>query len=145
MAVFSAAMMVWTAFGDYSVRDEGLLYFIDEVYAHIATDILLLCIISLLFVRYAERNITIPMEKLAEVAEDYISGDKDGEPDYKMVMERCSKYIGSCGEAGKLAEVFCDMSVNLEKYIDNLTKATAEKERIDTELNLAREILNWTP
>ncbi len=140
MAVFSAVMMAWTAFGDYSGDDTERLYFVDRVYAHIAIDILLFCLISLFFVRYAERNITIPMEKLAEAAEDYISAGRSGEPDYKMVIERCGRYIGSYGEAGKLAEVFCDMSVNLEKYIDNLTKATAEKERIDTELNLAREI-----
>ena len=43
-------------------------------------------------------------------------------------------------EVGDLAAAFNDMSSSLTKYIDNLTKVTAEKERIGAELNVATQI-----
>ncbi|MBO5551601.1 MAG: SpoIIE family protein phosphatase [Lachnospiraceae bacterium] len=43
-------------------------------------------------------------------------------------------------EVGDLATAFNDMSSSLTEYIDNLTKVTAEKERIGAELNVATQI-----
>lgn len=43
-------------------------------------------------------------------------------------------------EVGDLASAFNDMSASLTEYIDNLTKVTAEKERIGAELNVATQI-----
>lgn len=43
-------------------------------------------------------------------------------------------------EIGDLATSFNNMSASLTEYIDNLTKVTAEKERIGAELNVATQI-----
>ncbi len=43
-------------------------------------------------------------------------------------------------EVGDLALAFNNMSASLTEYIDNLTKVTAEKERIGAELNVATQI-----
>ena len=43
-------------------------------------------------------------------------------------------------EVGDLAKAFNRMTEDLKVYIKNLRKATAEKERIESELNIAREI-----
>ena len=48
--------------------------------------------------------------------------------------------ITSGDEVGKLAEAFGNMKVSLKDYIQKLTAATAAKERIESELKLAREI-----
>lgn len=140
LAILSAAMIGLIAYRELNHQITDMLDLWNRVYIYIAANLFVFCIVIVCFLRYAEKNITVPMEKLAAVATDYISAGSDGKPDTKYIIQQCSEYTAIPGEAGALAETFLDMAVNLEEYIDNLTRVTAERERIGTELNVAAKI-----
>ncbi len=48
--------------------------------------------------------------------------------------------VESEDEVGKLSQAFNKMTANLKRYVENLAKTTAEKERIHGELNVAKKI-----
>ncbi len=75
-------------------------------------------------------GITRPLRKLTVVANRVASGDLD-----QKVPE-----IRTRDEVGELATSFKTMKTSLKEYIANLTTATAERERIESELRIAREI-----
>ena len=58
----------------------------------------------------------------------------------QRIVEECAKYENVHGEAGELSRAFGKMAVDIERYIGNLTKVTAEKERIGAELDVATHI-----
>ena len=75
-------------------------------------------------------SITRPLRVLAKATEDIGSGNLDIE----------IPPITSRDEVGKLAESFTYMKSSLKKYIKELTETTAAKERIESELEIARDI-----
>lgn len=140
LAIVSAAMIGFIAYSGLASNSQDLLDLWNRVYIYIAIDLFVFCVIIVCFVQYAERNITIPMEKMADIARDYIQTEKNGKLDTRRIVSACDQYVTVHGEAGDLAEAFRDLAVNLENYIENLTKITAEKERISAELNVATQI-----
>lgn len=60
--------------------------------------------------------------------------------DSKGIKEHCTQYIHDNTETGCLARSFMRMTEDIEKYVENITKVTAEKERIGAELNIASQI-----
>ena len=95
--------------------------------------------ISMGFMWFAERKISRPVEHLADVAKEYYAehSDDDGR---KKLLEACSEYSQDNTEVGNLARSYISMAEDLESYVDNLKKVTAEKERINAELSLAASI-----
>lgn len=87
--------------------------------------ILLIMVITLI-----AGSITRPLRTLAGATKDISKGNLDIE----------SPRIKSKDEVGKLAESFDYMKTSLKQYIKDLTETTAAKERIESELNIAREI-----
>ncbi|QGY41945.1 SpoIIE family protein phosphatase [Pseudodesulfovibrio cashew] len=76
------------------------------------------------------RRITWPLTELSGSALEIASGNLDLKlPD-----------IGSNDEVGELAESFWIMKTSLKRHIANLTATTAAKERIESELRIARDI-----
>jgi len=75
-------------------------------------------------------SITRPLRILARATKDISNGNLDIE----------SPRIKSKDEVGKLAESFDYMKSSLKQYIKELTETTAAKERIESELSIAREI-----
>lgn len=75
------------------------------------------------------RRLTRPIYTLTEGA-GQISG---GNLDYRITVE-------SDDETALLSEAFNHMTDSLKDYIENLSRITAEKERIGTELDIARNI-----
>lgn len=75
-------------------------------------------------------SITQPLRALAKGTEDIATGNLD----IKLSP------IKSRDEVGKLAESFTYMKSSLKKYIKELTETTAAKERIESELKIARDI-----
>lgn len=71
-----------------------------------------------------------PLSRLASHAETLASGNLDVELPH---MDRTD-------EVGVLNRAFRYMQVSLRKYIDELTTATAKRERIEGELQIARDI-----
>ena len=70
-----------------------------------------------------------PIEKLTRGAEIISRGDLDYQLD-----------IHTDGEIQDLADAFSAMTVDLKNYIENLSRVTAERERIGAELNVAAKI-----
>ena len=141
LSILSAAMIGFLAVGEISVYVTDLLALWNRVYIYISADLLVFSVIIVCFLHYAEKNITIPLERLSYIAGKYYSESEDsGRPDTKLIAAECDKYKDVHGEAGRLARAFEEMSVNIERYIDNITRITAENERIGAELNVAARI-----
>jgi len=75
-------------------------------------------------------TITRPLRALSNSAETIATGDLDVE----------LPSIRSKDEVGILAESFAHMKASLKQYILDLTETTAAKERIESELQVARDI-----
>jgi sigma-B regulation protein RsbU (phosphoserine phosphatase) len=75
-------------------------------------------------------SITRPLRGLAMATEDIATGNLDIEV----------PAVKSQDEVGKLAESFTYMKSSLKQYIKKLTETTAAKERIESELKIARDI-----
>ena len=95
--------------------------------------------LSMGFMWFTEKKISRPVEHLAEVAKDYYAEHSDDEG-RKKLLEACSEYSKDNTEVGNLARSYISMAEDLESYVDNLQKVTAEKERINAELSLASSI-----
>jgi sigma-B regulation protein RsbU (phosphoserine phosphatase) len=76
------------------------------------------------------RSITRPLRTLSMVTQDIATGNLDVEV----------PPIRSKDEVGRLAEAFDHMRRSLKQYVRDLTTATAAKERIESELKIARDI-----
>jgi len=106
---------------------------------YIAINLLIFYMISVIFLWYCEKNITIPVESIAQIAKSFVSGGHEKQ-DSSTIVRECDLLIGNKGEAGVLAEAFKIMVLDLDTYIHNLTKITTENERITTELNVAKKM-----
>ncbi|MCI8371537.1 MAG: SpoIIE family protein phosphatase [Lachnospiraceae bacterium] len=85
-------------------------------------------LVILLSNQFAKR-LTRPIYTLTEGAETISSGNLD----YRIQVD-------SDDETALLGEAFNHMTESLKEYIQNLSQVTAEKERIGTELDIARNI-----
>jgi len=110
----------------------------NRIYVYVAISLFISYIITILILRYAEKNITIPIESIADIVKHYVSKTKKKEG--TVVVAECEKFKGIRNETGILASAFQTMVLDLEAYIDNLTKITAERERISAELDVATRI-----
>jgi len=75
-------------------------------------------------------SITRPLRILAKTTEDIAEGNLDFDP----------PKVRSDDEVGHLAESFVYMRDSLKKHIKELTQATAARERMESELKVARDI-----
>lgn len=87
--------------------------------------VLLIAIISFL-----AHSITEPLRKMSKAAEAIGGGDLDAE----------LPVITSNDEVGLLTQAFSHMKISLKEYIEQLQETTAAKERIESELSIAKEI-----
>lgn len=138
LAIVSAVIMGSFAFGELSENTTDLLAFWNKVYVYIAIDLLVFSVITVCILYYAEKQITIPLEKLSDMASEYALTDEGLST--QRIVEECAKYENVHGEAGELSKAFGKMAVDIERYIENLTKVTVEKERISAELDVATHI-----
>lgn len=91
-----------------------------------------LCTMTLVFFAFIfSKTITKPLKKLVISAEHIGKGNLDNP------IEETSQ-----DEVGQLAKAFNAMAANLKQYITNLSVAIAEKEYINSELNVAANIQN---
>jgi sigma-B regulation protein RsbU (phosphoserine phosphatase) len=115
----------------------GVLFPQDELMADITSlnrTVLFLSMAGFLFLLVAiiliAGSITRPLRSLARATEDIAIGNLDIEV----------PAVKSQDEVGKLAESFTYMKSSLKQYIKELTETTAAKERIESELKIARDI-----
>ena len=87
--------------------------------------------------RYMNRNIVKPINDIAQAAQTYV---RDKREDAQTVDHFAKLDIRTGDEIENLSIVMSQMEEDLVAYEDNLTKVTAEKQRIGTELELATRI-----
>ncbi len=90
------------------------------------------------FLLYIKKGIVKHINQLAAAAREYVSNRSNSTDPGNSRMARLDIHTGD--EIEKLAEAFKQMELDMNTYIDNLTRVTAEKERIGTELNVAKQI-----
>ncbi len=94
-------------------------------------------ILGIVLSKRIQTSIVQPINSIAKAARDYVEDKKDGsqdEPHFVLLDIRTGDEIEN------LARILSDMEQELSNYVTNLTRVTAEKERIETELSLATRI-----
>ena len=95
--------------------------------------------LSMGLMRFTERKISRPIEKLAHIAGSYYAGHSTDAQREQMITD-CAAYANDSTEVGELARSYISMVQDLGSYVTNLRTVLAEKERINAELNLASSI-----
>jgi sigma-B regulation protein RsbU (phosphoserine phosphatase) len=94
-------------------------------------------VIAVFMAKHMKKRLVIPINSVALAAENYVMDKRGGKKD----SEHFSKLnIRTGDEIENLSLIMADMERDLKEHEDNLTKVTAEKERISTELSLATRI-----
>ena len=99
--------------------------------AVLVTIILICCVIAVGTVYYY-RTLIMPIKRVSRAAGDFVKN-------HNTVTEELRK-ISTKDEIEELAQNVLKMERDINEYIDDLTKVTAEKERIGAELNVATKI-----
>ena len=93
-------------------------------------------LIAWLVVRYMNKTVTKPIEEITAAAEAYVADKKAGiEKEHFTGIE-----TGTGIEIENLADVMAQMEKENAQYEDDLTRITADRERMLTELDMARRI-----
>lgn len=87
--------------------------------------------------RRIQKTLAEPITTIAEAAQSYVSDRQNG-VDGRDHFSQLDIHTGD--EVENLSLVMADMEHSMSEYMDNLARATAEKERISTELSLATRI-----
>ena len=95
--------------------------------------------LSIGFMWFTEKKISKPVEHLAEIAGNYYE-ENSTETGRQHLISACETYAKDTTEVGNLARSYISMVKDLDSYVENLQKITAEKERINAELTLASSI-----
>ncbi len=95
-------------------------------------------LIILLFVYYAKRYLTDPIMKIIKSSTSFVEEMNCGTEPNALVY--ADTQIRSHGDIGMLAENVKSLADSVKSYMTNLKAATAERERINTELSLATKI-----
>ena len=94
-------------------------------------------IYSVLITKHTKKTVIDPINQIAQACQDYRDDKKAG----RDIKDRFSMLnIRTGDEIENLALTMADMEKDVADYVENLTKVTAEKERVSTELNMAGEI-----
>ncbi|MCR5747840.1 MAG: SpoIIE family protein phosphatase [Lachnospiraceae bacterium] len=105
--------------------------------------LVILTLLNLILVRrYFSRNLVQPVIEITNAARAYIYDDKTDEEVLSETRHDSFNLleIHTGDELEELAAVMKKMEMDLGRYIENLTEATAEKQRISTEFELANNI-----
>jgi sigma-B regulation protein RsbU (phosphoserine phosphatase) len=110
--------------------DKKVITDITRQFTVISTGLTIAAIFVALFIAmFLSRTITGPIKKLIDGASEVARGNLDAEI-----------HIDTQDELGNLARDFNHMTASLKAKISELKETTAAKERIESELNIARQI-----
>lgn len=84
------------------------------------------------YMNYLLRTMIAPIKLIAQEASKFVEEEN-------KISDRLDK-IHTKDEIQQLSETLLKMEIDINQYIDNLTRVTAEKERIGAELNVATQI-----
>ncbi|MDD6057168.1 MAG: PP2C family protein-serine/threonine phosphatase [Clostridiales bacterium] len=139
LAVLAASLTGIASWREASVVSGELVYLWNRIYTNVIVTLNVFMLVEILFLVYMEKKITVPIERLAHIANGYVQIEKK-ELNSQKFTEACQPYLGDRTEVGDLAKSYVRMITDLDIYMEHLTKITAEKERIGAELNVATHI-----
>ena len=99
--------------------------------------IVLVNIVGILMAKHMKKKLATPINKIAGAAQNYVDDRRKG---IKDTDHFSSLNIRTGDEIENLSLIMEEMERELTEYEENLTKITAEKQRISTELSLATRI-----
>lgn len=154
LSVVSAVLMGVSSYGEMYHYAEDKVALWNRIYIQVSVDFFTLCGISICFLWYLEKNITVPIERLAELAGNYAdrkklaegknqegqTGEGSGKLENREFAAVCDELSCLHGETGHLAAAFKKMMQDVEYYIGGITRIAAEKERIHAELQVASQM-----
>ena len=98
----------------------------------LVTTIAIVLIFSFIYIQYIRRTVVKPINSLSDAALSYTESEN------KNVFEKLKIHTGD--EIENLSDAMKQMEKDIDKYINDITSITAEKERIGAELNVATQI-----
>ena len=98
-----------------------------------------LLILEMFLMRMIEKKVTHPILHLSDALEQY-KRHTEGSLHSETVTKQCMPYRYGYGEVSSLTRTCVEMVNEIDRYTENLKEATAEKERIGTELDVASKI-----
>lgn len=99
--------------------------------------IILVNIVAIIMTRHMKKTLVNPINEIAQAAESYVEDRRKGDND----ADHFSRLdIRTGDEVENLSLVMADMERDIKDFEENLTKITAEKQRISTELSVATRI-----
>lgn len=111
------------------------------IYIVVGVSLNILFVVSILFLKYVEMNITSPLELLSRQVKQFALQDHQAasEEEKESILRTCRE-IQTGDEIEGLSDSFSRMMEDINSYVVNLARMTAEKERIGAELNVATQI-----
>ena len=98
----------------------------------------MMILICIFHIHYVEKTITNPIYGLIDSLNQYRNNEKtENDENYN---EKFGKYLKHNDDMSRLIESFITLRNNIENYLNNLKKTTAEKEKIETEFKIASNI-----
>ncbi len=85
--------------------------------------------------KYIRQKMVRPVNQIAEAAQSYAENKKKGETGHFSALD-----IHTGDELENLSRILADMETELTEQEDHIRRITAEKERVGTELRMARQI-----
>lgn len=129
-------IFVYSASAEY-VDDIVTLW--DRIYFYVFIDLFIYYNVTWIALWSNEKKVTVPIEKIIKIAKNYSNSNKDHEA-YAKISKECEALSADHGEIGYLAVAFKNMINSIESSVNELTEINAEKERIGTELTIAKSI-----
>lgn len=125
-------------------------HFSDEIYqiwayiqGSVGVTLNIFMVLGVIAIAYIERNFTLPIQNLAKAAETYAEGGGDPSCQAEFIAV-CDVYRNSRIEVGNLARAYSNMMESMVEYMKNLARATEKNQRIEADLDVARDIQNGT-
>ncbi len=94
-------------------------------------------LLAFILTKRMKKNLVKPINAISEAAQNYVKDKRAGvtDTDHFAMLN-----IRTGDEVENLSLIMADMEHDLAEYVDNLTKVTAEKQRVSTELDMATKI-----
>ena len=139
IGVISAGLIGVFAYAELSQVTPDPLTMWNRVFFYISVYLFVFYFVAAAFLWYLQKNVTVPVDRLTEFAKSYISADNEKQ-DGARIAGLCEALCNNRTETGIFAMTFRTMLLDMETYIDNLAKVTADRERIGAELDVATKI-----
>ncbi len=127
----------------FILADVSMTDFIKQMVAYLLQYALILLVLTYVlarfFVRYFERTLVDPIKRITQAAEAYAQDRRSG-TDTVDHFNSETLNIHTGDEVENLSRVMEIMEQDLNEFEEDLTRITAERERIGTELSLATRI-----